>query len=466
MAKSPNGSNLSLPIGMFDSTALINRRISRRRTLQLAGASAGALALPTLFFRRGSAQAAKLQFWNFYGPSSTPSTQSDWFEATVKGWNDQNETQVELVYVPGADYIGGTKLQTAFASGEGPDIFLISPGDFLRYYNGGVLTDLTPYMDQAAIDDFFPDVLLSRQVDSKVYGLPMEVEPMAFYYDKTAFSDAGLSDSDVPQTWDQLIEVAQKLTTSDRFGVTFQTDPGYYQNFTWYPFMWEGGAEMVKEDGKTSGMRDAGAVQALKLWQDVINNGSAPRKLLADGGGNLSANLGAGYTAIQNCGIWGISQMTADAPDVDYGIFKLPIPEGGTSSTVAGGWAFVANAKGKDPETAAKFAVWALGSMAEDSVQRVVDWCIKAKSDMSPRKSASDAAVEQGGYSEGGLKIFHDEVAPSARGEPRVTPEVYKAVSDAIQSTQLAGADPQQAGEQAAQAIEAFLATYTGAPIL
>ena len=43
------------------------------------------------------------------------------------------------------DYINGTKLPTAFASGQGPDIFLISPGDFLRYYNGGVLLDLTPY---------------------------------------------------------------------------------------------------------------------------------------------------------------------------------------------------------------------------------------------------------------------------------------------------------------------------------
>ena len=47
-------------------------------------------------------------------------------------------------------------------------------------------------MEQAAIDDFFPDVLASRQVDSKIYGLPMEVEPMAFYYDKTAFSEPGL----------------------------------------------------------------------------------------------------------------------------------------------------------------------------------------------------------------------------------------------------------------------------------
>jgi hypothetical protein len=37
-----------------------------------------------------------------------------------------------------------------FRRGSGPDIFIISPGDFLRYYNGGVLVDLTPNMEDAA----------------------------------------------------------------------------------------------------------------------------------------------------------------------------------------------------------------------------------------------------------------------------------------------------------------------------
>ena len=32
-----------------------------------------------------------------------------------------------------------------------------------------------------------------------------------------------------------------------------------------------------------------------------------------------------------------------------------------------------------------KFCAWALGSMSEDSIKRVVDWCTVAKSDMPPR---------------------------------------------------------------------------------
>ncbi len=439
---------------------------NRRTVLKTGGALVGALAMPYSFTRRASARQDNrpLQFWQFYAPGGDVGTQAQWFEDAVAAWNEQNETQVELVYTPVAEYLAGTRLQTAFASGEGPDLFIISPGDFLRYYNGGVLTDLSPYIEPEARADFIPDVLASRVVDDKVYGLPMEVEPMAFYYDRAAWDDAGLTDGDIPTTWEQLLSVAERLTTDERFGVLFETTPGYYQNFTWYPFMWQGGAELVLPDGKTSGMRDPGAVQALKLWGDAVNNGVAPREMLGSGGGDLPSNLGAGYCAIQNVGIWGISALRENAPDLEYGVFKLPTPPGGTYATVAGGWAFVANAEGRDPETAARFCVSTLGSTSDESIQRVAAWCTEAKSDMPPRQSVFERAGEA--YASGPLQVFAEQIFPGARGEPRVTPEVYKAVSDAIQAVQLGGTAPEQAAEQAATQIEAFLATYEGAPIL
>ena len=45
-------------------------------------------------------------------------------------------------------------------------------------------------------------------------------------------------------------------------------------------------------------------------------------------------------------------------------------------------------------------------------------------------------------------------------------PEVYKIISDAIQATQLGGADPQATATAASQQLDAFLAGYSGAPIL
>ncbi|WP_246868786.1 ABC transporter substrate-binding protein [Saccharopolyspora sp. ASAGF58] len=86
----------------------------------------------------------------------------------------------------------------------GPDVFLLSPGDFLRYYNGGALADLTPHLDPAVRADFLPQVLQTRLVDDRVYGLPMEIEPLALYYSETAFEQAGLAEGDLPRTWDDL----------------------------------------------------------------------------------------------------------------------------------------------------------------------------------------------------------------------------------------------------------------------
>jgi multiple sugar transport system substrate-binding protein len=47
-----------------------------------------------------------------------------------------------------------------------------------------------------------------------------------------------------------------------------------------------------------------------------------------------------------------------------------------------------------------------------------------------------------------------------------VPPPVYKAISDAIQACQLNGQKPEDAAAAASQQIDAFLASYKGAPML
>jgi len=286
------------------------------------------------------------------------------------------------------------------------------------------------------------------------------------YYSVKAFDEAGLSEKDLPKTWDQFMELAHKLTKGNRFGCLFETTPGYYQTFTWYPFMWQGGGDIATQDGKKSAFNSPGTVQALKFWQDSIKQNVASRNYLGGGVWDVVANLASGYCAMQNVGIWAVSALRENAKDFQYGVFPLPVPPGGTPKSVLGGWSFVANAKGQNPEEAAKFCVWALGSMQEDSIQRIVDWCTKSKSDVSPRKSALDKGAAAGGYSSGPMKMFKDEIFPTGRGEPRVPPEVYKTISDSIQACQLGGADPKQTAEQGSQEIDSFLAGYTGAPLL
>ncbi len=438
-------------------------RATRRHVLGGTAAMAALSPLPS--GSRARAASAPLSFWQFYAPGGAVASQAKWFETTVKAWNDTHDVKVELTFVPNAEYMNGSKLPTAFASGSGPDIFIISPGDFLRYYNGGALLDLTPFVEEKARRDFVPEIMATRLVDQKIYGIPMEFEPMAMYYSRAAFKDAGLGEADIPTSWQQLLALAKKLTNDRRFGVLFETTPGYYQNFTWYPFLWQGGGEMVGANGR-SVFDSKAAAQALRFWQDAIKTGVAPRKPLGGGAWDIVPNLGSGFCAMQNCGIWGVSALRGAVPNFDYGVFKLPLPPGGKYVTVGGGWAFVANARGRNPEAAGRFCAWALGSMDAACIQRVVDWCTKAKSDIPPRHSAVERATAEKAFSAGPLKTFAEQIFPGARGEPRVPPQVYKVVSDAIQACQLGGQDPGRQAQLASQQLDAFLAGYHGAPII
>ncbi|WP_314174926.1 ABC transporter substrate-binding protein [Streptomyces winkii] len=445
----------------------VTRRGVTRRGLLAAGAAGAAAAVTGGCGGSASAEGGTLSFWNFYAPqhSDDPAlnAQSKWFTDLVGKWNASHKTKIELLFMPPPRYQNGSKLPTAFAAGAGPDIFLASPGDFLRYYNGGVLADLTPHMDRRAIKDYHPDTLASRMVDGKVYALPMEVEPLVVYYDVAAWEKAGLSEGDIPTTWDQLLDVGDKLTTRTRAGLVLKTAPGYLQNFLWYSFMWQGGGDVLDERGNVTA--DSKAVrQALQLWQDAVRTGITPTT--APAADDMISGFKAGLAGMWHSGIWEIASLKAFAPDFEYGMFKHPLPPGGTYTTALGGWSFCANAKGRDPDAAAEFCAWALGTMEDECIDRITDWCIKAKRDIAPRKSALRRGTDRGGYDDWAMKYMKDEVFPGGHPEPRYPPVVYKAMSDAIQGSMLAGRSVESEAARAAQSVEAYVKSYKGASLI
>jgi multiple sugar transport system substrate-binding protein len=297
------------------------------------------------------------------------------------------------------------------------------------------------------------------------------------YYGVEAFEKAGLSEGDVPRTWDQLLDVAEKLTTGKQFGVLFETTPNVYQNFTWYPFLWQGGGDVVDASGKASGFDSQAAIDALGLWQETTKRKIAPTTVQGGGGGDLVANLASGYTAMAEMVTAGASFLDSGAKDFEYGVFPLPAPSTGSDPiTIMGGWAWCVNKNGRNPEAAAEFAAWAIAG--ERSVDRMVDWAFNAKRSMPTRKSVmqkaqddglfeKDEIMSMGAFDVMGLKpdSLDSDDTPFARGEPRYTPEVVKAVTDAIQAAQLNGESPESVAERTHEQIDSLLGGYSGAPL-
>lgn len=109
-----------------------------------------------------------------------------------------------------------SKLSIALQSGIGPDMF---------HMHNSFSDKLIPHMEPYP-EDIFPSAALINEfrqvaahvIDGKIYFIDTGIMTSAIFYNKRMWLDAGLSDRDIPRTWEQLRAVARKLTLTDGTG--------------------------------------------------------------------------------------------------------------------------------------------------------------------------------------------------------------------------------------------------------
>ncbi|GMA15325.1 sugar ABC transporter substrate-binding protein (plasmid) [Deinococcus metallilatus] len=403
-------------------------------------------ALAASLLLASSAQAATLQFWKFGTPEETANKA---LQGWVDQWNKENpDTQVALKLFPFNDYTGPV-LTTAFASGSGPDVFWASPGTFLQYVSSGVAADLSSIFTPALRADLLPAAVQAVTVNGKPYAMPFEQEPVALFYNKDILAKYKIP---VPRSWNDVLKASATLKAAGVTPIVIEPAPGAYQNFTWYPFLWQTGANVANPSLTQATMNSGGAAQALDFWRALIQRGYAPRTA-----SDCTCNIGStpfasGKAAMIVDGMWAI-QMLKEAGKVNFGVTHLPTPTGKNPVTVYGGWTQVVNAKGQNVEAAKKFTAW----MWAQGTQRPLEWVSKVNSKFSPRKSVTAAGKSY--YDQPYLRDFRDLILPTARAEPRFPAEMVKIVGDAIQSSMFRNTPGQVAANQAQAQLVPYLKT-------
>lgn len=386
-----------------------------------------------------------VKFWSFHSNDE----QVFWQKVADEYNKVQDNVEVVVEFIPQADYLT-TSLTTAFAANAAPDVFFMSPGDFMKYVNSGIAMDLSNYFTDEIKADFLKSSLDGVTVDGKVYGVPFEIELLGLYYNEDMLNQAGVA---VPKTWDELIDATAKLTTADVSGLVIEPTKGYYQNFTWYPFLWQGGGSVLNSATKKSEFNSEATIQALQLYKDLVDAG-APTQLAT---GTWSPFVGDGSAAMQICGTWILSALENDYSDKNIKLAPIPIPEGGVAATDAGGWKLMVNGQSKVSDEAAKFVMWAMA----ENIDLPLEWCTKTKFAFSPRTSVLEAGADV--YDQGLRKQFRDEIYASAIPEPRYPVEIVDVVGEAIQEVMFGVSDATAAAQKADEKIQTILDEYNGA---
>jgi len=258
------------------------------------------------------------------------------------------------------------KLPTLLQSKDKPSIFHSwGGGVMVEQVNSGICQDIT----KAISEDGFKDTLYSAgvqnyTVNGKSYGLPRDLAPIVFWYNKDVTSKAGVDPSTI-KTWDDFLAAVKKLKAA---GVTPIAVGGadkwplhFYPTFLMMRILGKDGMEAAY-NGKNGGFAGPDMVKAWKMYKDLCDLDPFQKGFQAAKYPDAAGFFHDGKAAFHLMGTWDLKEGRMQAAD-----------QKGLSDEKLG-WIFfpeVADGKGKANDIFASVNGWLV---TKDAPKETVDF--------------------------------------------------------------------------------------------
>ena len=234
-----------------------------------------------------------------------------------------------------------------------PDVF-VGGYNLMNY----IATELNPTpVDQIAPSaealeelyaNFAPGMLELAQYGGVQVGLPYAVSIMPMYINMDLFAAAGLTEEDIPTTWDEVFEVAAVIEEkTDAIGVQIHNMEDAWAD---QALIFSHGGQLLSEDKQRCDFTTEGAIAALTMWQDLYTKGYAS----ALSSSEIQSTFTSGNLAIYCTSIMSVNTIV-DYSDFQVKICKTPVFEGYDLALPSGGAALISFSVDQEK----KDAVWA-----------------------------------------------------------------------------------------------------------
>ncbi|MFC0503640.1 ABC transporter substrate-binding protein [Micromonospora costi] len=309
---------------------MIPNEMSRRRLLGL-GIGLGAAATLTLAGCGGgddsSGPAAgnggkdytgpkvDLKLWNGFTGGD-----GEIFKTLVSQFNSEHQNiAVSVATYQWEDYYN--KLPGAASSGNGPDIAVMHMDQLATFAARGVITELDDVATTLELTeaDFAPTVWKGGIYNNKRYGIPLDMHPLGFYYNKSVMEKAGLDPNKPPTTRDDFTAALTELKKSGVQG--FWISPFQFTGgMSFYSLVYQFGGSLFDAEVNKATFNSDQAVEACTWMVDMIKQGHSPSNVGQDA---EYLALKSGKNAFTFNGIWQINDLKK-SPDVQWGVAPLP----------------------------------------------------------------------------------------------------------------------------------------------
>jgi multiple sugar transport system substrate-binding protein len=271
------------------------------------------------------------------------------------------------------------KITASIPTDTGPDIFDVARNISISLSDANLLPPNPPkVMALLKSKAFHPVVIEYNTWKGQVYGLPlMEGSKPALFYNTKMFKEAGLDPNKPPQTFDELLATAQKLTKKDaagnptRAGISLRLSgqgSGVAEKF-WYVLYAMGGDPIVQtKSGKWHNNYDNDAGRAaLKFYVDAVHKYRVDdQKLPHDSSAFVSEQA-----AMLMREAYVIGELKEKGPKVEYNTVAVPRAKrwGGMTQPYS-----IYVSKGKNAEAAWDFAQFLVSPAMAVQLTRQTGW--------------------------------------------------------------------------------------------
>ena len=268
-------------------------------------------------------EVTKITFWHGINPPEN----RDIFQTLVSKFNQENpDIKVEALYIgqPDAQL---PKIFASVVSDQPPDILWFVAQITGKLDQLGALLPLEKWLNNSTIkSEINPAMFDSMKLNEHILSVPFATNNAAVFYRPSLFNQAGINST--PHNWSELRATAKQLTQDtnnddrlDQHGIFLSLGKGEWTVFTWLPFIYSAGGDLLQ--GEKPNLVNEGAIAALQLGTDLVKDGvailSPPER------GYEIDNFVAGKAAMQITGPWTLAQLKAT--DIDYDVFPIPVAE-------------------------------------------------------------------------------------------------------------------------------------------
>jgi multiple sugar transport system substrate-binding protein len=381
-------------------------------------AAATPAAKPTAQSAASSGQRVSLQFW------------TNWSGNQKDAWNALNsefqKQHSNIQIVSSFDALADLqqKVTTAIAGGAPPEMWINAAMVRPELIDGKAVVALESL--GKVPDDFYKAADNASVRNGKRYGLPNNGGVPALWYQVNTAKAAGLDPSAPPQTWDDVLNWAKKMTVpaKKQFGIMLPTKPFPWTTECWYGFFLENGADLLNADRNQAAFNSPAGVEALDFWSKMVSTENvAPKQTLDDS--TMMSTYQTGFIAMFPM----YPVLTARIKSFPFPSLNVPYPKKVKQGAhFAGNYTTIA-AAGKHQEDCFTWASW--WWQPEINAR----WCSQTGGLPSRESSTKTATYQQHLKDEPLAKAFIDSL-PFAQALPAVGPitEIEQAVSEAIEA--------------------------------